>query len=347
MLPRREDTAKIMKKRILTGDRPTGKLHLGHYVGSIANRVKLQNDYEEFVLIADVQALTTNFDHPEKLAADTREVAMDNLACGLNPQSATLCIQSKIPEIFELTSYFSMFTTVSSLRRNPTIKTEIKLLNMQENIMYGFLGYPVSQAADITIFKAHLVPVGEDQMPILEAAREIVRKFNRLYEEILIEPDAIVGTVGRLVGTDGKAKMSKSMGNVIYLSDPKKTVEEKVGRMFTDSKKIRLGDKGHPENCPVYLYHLAFNPDKNKVEEMKKNCISGKRGCVECKKDLSAVLDKFLTPIREKRKEFENNPDLVDDILIEGTKKARIITGKTINEVREAMHIKYFKDGLL
>lgn len=342
MLPHRKDIAKIMKKRILTGDRPTGKLHLGHYVGSIANRVKLQNDYETFVLIADIQALTTNFDHPEKLARDVREVAMDNLACGLNPKVATLSVQSKLPEIFELTSYFSTFTTVSSLSRNPTIKTEIKLLNMQENIMYGFLGYPVSQAADITIFKAHLVPVGEDQVPILEATREIVRKFNKLYKEILIEPQTMLGTVGRLVGTDGKAKMSKSLGNVIYLSDPEKTVEEKVSRMFTDPKKIYLGDKGHPENCPVYSYHLAFSSDKNRLEEIKKTCLSGKSGCVECKRDLSNILNKFLTPIREKREEFENDPALVDDILIEGTKKARIITEKTIDEVREAMHIKYF-----
>ncbi|MFH1856715.1 MAG: tryptophan--tRNA ligase [Candidatus Omnitrophota bacterium] len=332
-----------MKKRILTGDRPTGKLHLGHYVGSIANRVKLQYDYEEYLLIADVQALTTNFDHPERLALDVREVAMDNLACGIDPKTTTICVQSKIPEIFELTSYFSMFTTVSSLRRNPTIKTEIKQLGLQENIMYGFLGYPVSQAADITIFEAHLVPVGEDQMPILEATREIVRKFNRLYKDVLTEPDGLVGEVGRLVGTDGQAKMSKSLGNVIYLCDDEKAVEKKVGQMFTDPEKIRLGDKGHPHKCPVCIYHATFNLDKEEVDGLKKECLSGKRGCVECKKRLSEVLNSFLTPIREKRKIFEKNPDLVDDILITGIKKARTVTTKTIEKVREAMKIDYFK----
>jgi len=343
VLQNRENSTEVMKKRILTGDRPTGKLHLGHFVGSIANRVKLQNTYEEYVLIADVQALTTNFDYPEKLTHDLREIAMDNLACGLDPQVATICVQSKMPEIFELTTYFSMFTTVSSLRRNPTIKSEIEQLGMKDNIMYGFLGYPISQAADITIFKAHLVPVGEDQMPIIEATREIVRRFNRLYKKVLIEPEGLVGKVGRLVGTDGQMKMSKSLGNVIYLSDSAKAVEQKVSQMFTDPQKIRLNDKGHPDRCPVYLYYLTFHADKTETYQIKKDCLSGKRGCVECKKDLSAALNKFLNPLREKRREFEKKLSLVDDILISGTKKARIVTKQTIEEVREAMKINYFK----
>lgn len=331
-----------MKKRILTGDRPTGKLHLGHFLGSIANRVKLQNNYEEYVLIADVQALTTNFDHPEKLACDVREVAMDNLACGLDPQAATICVQSKVPEIFELATYFSMFTTVSSLRRNPTIKSEAEQLGMKNNIMYGFLGYPISQAADIAIFKAHLVPVGEDQMPIIEATRGIVRKFNRLYKKILVEPEGLVGKVGRLVGTDGQTKMSKSLGNVIYLSDSSKVVEKKVNQMFTDPQKIRLSDKGHPDHCPVYLYHSAFSVDKEEVRQIRGDCLAGKRGCVECKRNLSAILNEFLTPIRERRKKFEKKLSLIDDILISGTKKARSITRETIGEVREVMKINYF-----
>jgi tryptophanyl-tRNA synthetase len=334
-----------MKKRILTGDRPTGKLHLGHYVGSIANRVKLQETYEEYVLIADVQALTTNFNHPEKLACDVREVAMDNLACGLNPQMATLCVQSKIPEIFELSTYFSMFTTVSSLKRNPTIKSEAVQLGMKDNIMYGFLGYPVSQAADITIFKAHLVPVGEDQMPIIELTRDIVRRFNQLYKKVLIEPEGLVGKVGRLVGTDGQAKMSKSLGNVIYLSDSPEVVRKKVSKMFTDPKKIHLIDKGHPDRCPVYMYHLAFNANKEEVQQLRKMCVAAKIGCVECKKKLSIAVNDFLDPIREKRKKYENHPALVDDILVEGTKKARSITCQTIEEIRGAMRIDYFKSN--
>lgn len=338
-----KDSAKTIKKRILTGDRPTGRLHLGHYVGSIANRVKLQYEYEEYVLIADVQALTTNFSHPEKLAQDVREVAMDNLACGLNSEAAVLCVQSKIIEIFELAAYFSMFTTVSSLKRNPTIKTEASVLGMKENIMYGFLGYPVSQAADIAIFKAHLVPVGEDQMPIIEQTREIVRKFNNLYKEILIEPRGLVGEYGRLVGTDGQAKMSKSLGNVIYLSDAEKTVDKKVSQMFTDPQKIHLHDKGNPQKCPVYGYQTAFNLNKDETAHIKELCLAAKKGCVDCKKKLGRLLNDFLDPIREKRLEFEKRPDLVDDILVSGTKKARSITQETIEEVREAMKINYFK----
>jgi len=331
------------KKRILTGDRPTGRLHLGHFVGSLSNRVKLQNEYDEYVLIADVQALTTNFDHPDKLSNDVRQVAVDNLACGINPDVATIVVQSMIPEITELTIYFSMFTTVASLERNPTIKQEIKVLNLKDNVMYGFLGYPISQAADITVFKANLVPVGEDQLPIIEQTREIVRKFNRLYSDVLVEPKAMVGSVGRLVGTDGQNKMSKSLGNVIYLSDSSEEIISKVSKMFTDPAKIKLSDKGHPDKCPVHMYHKAFNNDTNMIEQIKKDCVSGQLGCVECKRKLSAVLNEFLNPIRDKRRVYEEAPKKIDEILIEGTKKARKIAVSTLEEVRAAMKINYFK----
>ncbi|MDP8261320.1 MAG: tryptophan--tRNA ligase [Candidatus Kappaea frigidicola] len=331
------------KKRILTGDRPTGRLHLGHFVGSLSNRVKLQNEYDEYVLIADVQALTTNFDHPDKLSNDVRQVAVDNLACGINPDVATIVVQSMIPEITELTIYFSMFTTVASLERNPTIKQEIKVLNLKDNVMYGFLGYPISQAADITVFKANLVPVGEDQLPIIEQTREIVRKFNRLYGDVLVEPKAMVGTVGRLMGTDGQNKMSKSLGNVIYLSDSSEEIISKVSKMFTDPAKIKLSDKGHPDKCPVHMYHKAFNNDTDMIEQIKEDCVSGELGCVECKRKLSAVLNEFLNPIRDKRRVYEEAPKKIDEILIEGTKKARKIAVSTLEEVRAAMKINYFK----
>jgi len=331
------------KKRILTGDRPTGRLHLGHFVGSLSNRVKLQNEYDEYVLIADVQALTTNFDHPDKLSNDVRQVAVDNLACGINPDVATIVVQSMIPEITELTIYFSMFTTVASLERNPTIKQEIKVLNLKDNVMYGFLGYPISQAADITVFKANLVPVGEDQLPIIEQTREIVRKFNRLYSDVLVEPKAMVGSVGRLVGTDGQNKMSKSLGNVIYLSDSSEEIISKVSKMFTDPAKIKLSDKGHPDKCPVHMYHKAFNNDTDMIEQIKEDCVSGELGCVECKRKLSAVLNEFLNPIRDKRRVYEEAPKKIDEILIEGTKKARKIAVSTLEEVRAAMKINYFK----
>lgn len=331
------------KERILTGDRPTGKLHLGHYVGSISNRVKLQHQYDEYILIADVQALTTNFEHLERLSHDIREVAMDNIACGVDPEAATILIQSMVPEITELTVYLSMFTTVASLERNPTIKQEIKVLGLKNNVMYGFLGYPVSQAADIAIFKAGVVPVGEDQLPIIEQTREIIRKFNRLYDSVLIEPKSLVGKVGRLIGTDGQNKMSKSLGNVIYLSDTEKEVNQKVSSMFTDPEKIRLNDKGHPDKCPVHAYHKVFNQDEKQVDGLKIDCLAGKLGCVECKKQLSKELNNFLEPVRDKRNQLEKNPEKVDEILIEGTKKARKVAQDTMESVRSAMKINYFK----
>lgn len=331
-----------MKKRILTGDRPTGKLHLGHFVGSLSERVKLQHKYEEFILIADIQALTTNFDNPDNLRQDVIEVTMDYLSCGIDPDVVTICVQSMIPELAELTMYFSMFTTVASLQRNPTIRAEAKERRYGENIMHGFLGYPLSQAADITIFRAHLVPVGEDQLPIIEQTREIVRKFNSLYGPVLIEPKALIGEVGRLIGTDGQAKMSKSLGNAIYLSDSPSVVEKKVRGMFTDPTKIHLGDKGHPDNCPVYIYAAIFNDDKGEVKETRAACLMGKLGCVTCKKKLGFILNKFLEPIREERKKYKGRPELIAEILLGGTKKARGEAGKTMKQIRKAMKMDYF-----
>jgi len=332
-----------MRKRILTGDRPTGKLHLGHFVGSLSERVKLQHKYEEFILIADIQALTTNFYNPENLRQDIIEVTMDYLSCGIDPEVVAICVQSMIPELAELTMYFSMFTTVASLQRNPTTRAEAKEKRYGQNIMHGFLGYPVSQAADIAIFRAHLVPVGEDQLPIIEQTREIVRKFNSLYGSVLIEPKALVGEVGRLVGTDGQAKMSKSLGNAIYLSDSSSVVERKVRGMFTDPTKIHLGDKGHPDNCPVNIYATIFNDDRETVDEMREACLAGKLPCVNCKKELAIALNKFLEPIREKRKKYEGRPELVTEILLQGTKRGRDEAKKTMKHVRKAMKIDYFR----
>ncbi len=333
-----------IKKRILTGDRPTGKLHLGHFVGSLSERVRLQHEYEEFILIADIQALTTNFDSPENLRQDVIEVTMDYLSCGIDSDVATICVQSMIPQLAELTMYFSMFTTVASLQRNPTIRAEAKERRYGKNIMHGFLGYPISQAADITIFRAHLVPVGEDQLPLIEQTREIVRKFNSLYGPVLIEPQALIGEIGRLIGTDGQAKMSKSLGNAIYLSDSPSIVEEKVRKMFTDPTKIHLGDRGHPDSCPVYTYMAIFNSDKEAVKEVRAGCLGGNLGCVRCKEKLATVLNRFLEPIREKRRKYEGHQELIAEILLSGTKKARAEAEETMKQVRKAMKIDYWGD---
>ncbi len=330
----------MKKGRILTGDRPTGKLHLGHYVGSLENRVKLQDEYEEFVIIADVQALTTNFDRPENLKRDVHQVAEDYLAVGIDPQKSTIFVQSLIPEIAELTMYYSMFITVNVLRHNPTIKTEAKQYGYQD-MTYGFLGYPVSQAADISFCKANLVPVGEDQVPHIEFTRKIVRRFNELYKPVLVEPKALVGTVGRLVGLDGSAKMSKSLDNAIYLSDSAKEVEKKISMAVTDPARMKRTDLGHPDVCTVFAYHKVFNPDE--VPEIRQACETAAIGCVECKKRLAAKINALLEPMRERRIPYEQNPKLVDEILIEGTEKTRQIAKQTMSEVREAMQIDYFK----
>ncbi|MDI6826978.1 MAG: tryptophan--tRNA ligase [Armatimonadota bacterium] len=328
-----------MKGRILTGDRPTGPLHLGHYVGSLANRVKLQDEYDTFIIIADVQALTTNFEHPEKLPADVRQVAQDYLAAGIDPEKATIFVQSLVPQIAELTVFYSMFVTVNVLRHNPTIKTEAKQYGYKD-MTYGFLGYPVSQAADITFCKANLVPVGADQVPHIEFARKIARRFNELYKPVLVEPEALVGEVGRLVGLDGNAKMSKSLGNCIYLSDSTEEVEKKVSMAVTDPARIRRSDPGHPNVCTVFAYHKVFNPGF--VKELKKACETAGIGCVECKKRLAREINALLDPMRERRAKYEANPKLIDDILIAGTERAREEGAKTMAEVREAMYLDYF-----
>ncbi len=326
------------KKRILTGDRPTGPLHLGHYVGSVANRVNLQDKYDTFIIIADVQALTTNFDQPERLKQDVLNVAMDNIACGVDPAKATIFVQSMVPAIAELTIIYSNLVTVQQLFHNPTIKTEAAQYHFEESMPYGFLGYPVSQAADITFCRAHLVPVGEDQAPHIELTRKIVRKFNAIYAPVLIEPEQILNP--RLIGLDGNAKMSKSLGNAIYLSDPPEEVQRKVNRAVTDPARIHPQDKGHPEVCVVFAYHKVFN--SGEVKDIEERCRNGLIGCVPCKKRLTAVLNQFLEPIRARRAELEKNPDTVWDVLQNGTKRARTEGEKTMALVREAVKINYF-----
>lgn len=327
------------KKRILTGDRPTGPLHLGHYVGSIAHRVKLQDDYDTFIIIADIQALTTNFDKPERLRQDVLNVAMDNIACGVDPEKATIFVQSMVPAIAELTVIYANLVTVQQLLHNPTIKTEARQYNYEESMPYGFLGYPVSQAADITFCRAHLVPVGEDQAPHIELTRKIVRKFNAIYAPVLVEPEQILNP--RLVGLDGNTKMSKSLGNAIYLSDLPAEVKRKVSTAVTDPARIHPTDKGHPEVCVVYAYHQNFN--SGEVADIEQRCRSGTIGCVPCKQRLTEVLNQFLEPIRERRKELEQNPDRVWDILKAGTTRAQAEGEKTMARVREAMKLNYFR----
>ncbi|MFW6238843.1 MAG: tryptophan--tRNA ligase [Halanaerobiales bacterium] len=328
------------EKRILTGDRPTGKLHLGHYVGSLQNRVELQKKYDTFLIIADVQALTTNFDRPEKLSEDVRQVALDYLAVGIDPEETTILVQSMIPEIAELTVYYSMLVTVNQLRRNPTIKSESEQYGYKE-MTYGFLGYPVSQAADITFCKSDLVPVGEDQLPHIEQTRKIVRKFNQMYDKVFPEPEPLIGDFPRLVGLDGKSKMSKSLNNAIFLNDPGETVENKINEAVTDPERIRIDDPGHPEVCTVFEYHQAFN--SGDADEIEEACRAGEIGCVECKRKLSASINELLGPIRERRAMYENNPDKVDEILLAGTKHAREVAAETMEEVRAAMSLDYFE----
>ena len=332
-----------MEKRILTGDRPTGRLHLGHFVGSLQNRVRLQHEYDTYILIADVQALTDNFERPEMLRENIFEVALDYLAVGLDPERVKIVVQSMVPELAELTIYFMNLVTVATLERNPTVKEEIKQRNFKRGVPVGFWSYPISQAADITIFKAHLVPVGEDQLPMIEQAREIVRRFNGLYGKVLIEPRAMLGEVARLPGTDGGAKMSKSLNNCIYLSDPPETLRKRVMSMFTDPTRIHPTDPGHVEGNPVFTYHDSFNPDKAEVEELKERYRKGTVGDVEVKQKLLAALEKFLDPIQKRRAEYQSTPQRVREILIEGTRRARAIAQETMDDVHAAMKIAYFK----
>ena len=329
------------KKRILTGDRPTGKLHLGHYVGSLQNRVELQNKYDTFLIIADVQALTTNFDQPEKLSEDVRQVARDYLAAGIDPEKTTIFVQSLVPEIAELTIFYSMIVTVNQLRHNPTIKSEAEQYGYKE-MSYGFLGYPVSQAADITFCQANLVPVGEDQIPHVEQTRKIVRKFNNMYGEVFPEPEALISDFPRLMGLDGKNKMSKSLNNAIYLSDSRDEVSQKIMKAKTDPARIHKDDPGHPEVCTVFHYHEAFNTEES--DEIAEKCRAGTIGCVACKKQMAEKLNDFLEPMRKRRKKYLENPELVDKILLEGTEKAREEAQETMEQVREVMKIDYFNN---
>lgn len=334
--------SKTAMKRILTGDRPTGPLHLGHYVGSLKNRVSLQNEYQEFVLIADVQALTDNFENPQKIRDNIIEVALDYLAVGIDPEKATIVIQSQIPELAELTIYLMNLLTVATLERNPTVKAEIKQKNMGDRLPVGFFVYPVSQAADILGFKADLVPVGEDQLPMIEQAREIARKFNSLYGETLVEPKEMLSEVRRLVGTDGGEKMSKSLGNTINLSDDADTVAKKVKTMYTDPTRLKVSDPGHTENNPVFIYLNAFDTDKTGLQELEEKYRAGGVGDVEVKKRLTDVLNAFLDPIRERRKKYENDLDSVKKILEDGVKRGREAAGAVMDSVRKAIKIDYF-----
>ena len=334
------------KKRILTGDRPTGRLHIGHYFGSLRTRVDMQNSgkYDPYILIADVQALTDNFNNPEKVRKNVREVMLDYLSVGLDPEKTTIYIQSMIPEVAELTVYYSNLVTIARLERNPTVKTEIaqKKAIFGESVTYGFLGYPVSQAADITAFEGELVPVGEDQLPLIEQCREIVRKFNSIYGEVLKEPEAVLSSTKRIKGLDGNDKMGKSLGNAIYLADSEEEITKKVMSAITDPNRIKKETKGNPDICMVAYYHKLFST-KEEVEEVCKECREGKRGCVQCKKQLAKNIADELKPIREKRAYYEAHPEEVDKILIEGTKKARETAKETMKKVKKAMKLDYFE----
>ncbi len=333
------------KKRILTGDRPTGRLHIGHYFGSLQKRVEMQNSglYDPYILVADVQALTDNFNNPDKVRKNVREVVKDYLSVGIDPEKSTIFIQSMIPEIAELTVFYSNLVTIARLERNPTVKTEIaqKRELFGESVTYGFLGYPVSQAGDITAFSGELIPVGEDQLPLIEQCREIVRKFNSIYGEVLIEPEAILSSGKRIKGLDGNVKMGKSLGNAIYLSDSPEEITKKVMSAVTDPKRIKKDDLGNPDVCMVAYYHQLFT-EKEEYENVCKECRAGARGCVACKKQLAQNIIKTLEPIREKRKYYEEHPELVDKILIEGTQKARKEAQETMKKVKKAMKLDYF-----
>ncbi|WEV70647.1 tryptophan--tRNA ligase [Lactobacillus sp. ESL0785] len=335
------------KKVILTGDRPTGKLHIGHYIGSLKNRVKLQNSgaYHPFIMIADTQALTDNARNPEKIRNSLIQVALDYLAVGIDPQISTIFVQSQIPALFELTAYYMDLVTVSRLERNPTVKTEIKQKGFNDSLPVGFLNYPVSQAADITAFKATLVPAGDDQEPMIEQAREIVRTFNRVYDcDVLVEPQGYFPEEGsgRLPGLDGNAKMSKSLGNAIYLADDAKTVQKKVMSMYTDPNHIHVEDPGKIEGNTVFTYLDVFDPNKDKVAELKANYQKGGLGDVKIKRYLNQVLEAELAPIRQRREKFAQDEDAVYEMLQEGSKKANEVANETLREVRAAIGLNYF-----
>lgn len=339
----------MAKDIILTGDRPTGKLHIGHYVGSLKNRVVLQNTgkYDPYIMIADTQALTDNARNPEKIRNSLIEVALDYLAVGLDPEKSTIFVQSQIPALFELTSDYADLVTLARLERNPTVKAEIKQKGFGDSIPVGFLTYPISQAADITAFKANLVPVGDDQEPMLEQTREIVRTFNRTYGvDVLVEPKGYFPPKGqgRLPGLDGNAKMSKSLGNCIYLSDDAETVKKKVMSMYTDPNHIHVEDPGQIEGNVVFTYLDVFDPDKETVAQLKEDYQKGGLGDVKIKRYLNKVLEAELAPIRERREKYAQNIDAVYDMLIAGSKKANGVANQTLDEVRDAIGFNYFKN---
>ena len=351
-----------MSKIILTGDRPTGKLHVGHYVGSLKGRVQLQNSgkYDEvFIMIADAQALTDNADNPEKVRQNIIEVALDYLSCGLDPVKSTLLIQSQIPELCELSFYYMNLVTVSRLQRNPTVKSEIQMRNFEANIPVGFFTYPISQAADITAFKATTVPVGEDQLPMLEQTKEIVRKFNSIYGETLVEPEVLLPSNQaclRLPGIDGKAKMSKSLNNCIYLSDSADDVKKKIMNMFTDPNHLKVSDPGKVDGNPVFIYLDAFCqehhfeeflPEYANLDELKAHYTRGGLGDVKVKRFLNEVIQEELEPIRKRRKEYEKDIPAIYEILKKGSEKAEEVAAKTLSEVKSAMKINYFDDAEL
>ncbi len=335
------------KKRMLTGDRPTGRLHIGHYFGSLKTRVEMQESgkYDPYILIADVQALTDNFASPEKVRKNVKEVILDYLSIGIDPEKTTIYIQSMIPETAELTVFYSNLVTIARLERNPTVKTEIaqKKEIFGESVTYGFLGYPVSQAADITVVDGEVIPVGEDQLPLIEQCREIVRKFNSIYGQTLKEPEAILSEHKRIKGLDGNDKMGKSLGNAIYLADTEEEVNKKIMSAVTDPARIKKDDPGHPDVCMVAYYHKLFS-----IEEVVKcvceECKAGSRGCVACKKQLAQNANHFLAPIREKRAYYEAHPELVEKILKEGTEKTRKTAIETMQKVKRAMKLNYFED---
>ena len=348
-----------MSKIILTGDRPTGRLHVGHYVGSLAERVKLQNSglYDEiYIMIADAQALTDNAEHPEKVRQNILQVALDYLACGLDPEKSNIFIQSMVPELTELTFYYMNLVTVARVQRNPTVKSEIKQRNFEASIPVGFFCYPISQAADITAFRATHVPVGEDQLPMLEQCKEIVHKFNKVYGETLTEPEIVLSSNKaclRLPGIDGKAKMSKSLGNCIYLSDEEDVVKKKIMSMFTDPNHLRVQDPGRVEGNPVFIYLDAFSrpehfeeflPEYQNLDELKAHYQRGGLGDVKVKKFLNNVMQAELGPIRERRKMWEQRTADVFDILKAGTEVAREKAAATLHDVRSSMRINYFED---
>ena len=348
-----------MEKIILTGDRPTGRLHVGHYVGSLRRRVELQNSGEYskiFIMIADAQALTDNIENPEKVRQNIIEVALDYLSCGLDPAKSNILIQSQIPELCELTFYYMDLVTVARLQRNPTVKSEIQMRNFEASIPVGFFTYPISQAADITAFKATTVPVGEDHLPMIEQTREIVRKFNSVYDEVLVEPSALISTNQaclRLPGIDGKAKMSKSLGNCIYLSDSEADVKKKIMSMYTDPEHLLVSDPGHLEGNTVFTYLDAFCkpehferylPDYANLDELKAHYTRGGLGDVKVKKFLNNIIQEELDPIRKRRKEYEKDIPEVYNILRKGTEAAREVAAQTLSEVKSAMKINYFDD---